>query len=262
VSVGDDMLADASTLVPARPRALVVSTAGAPDHGIPLALTAAGFLAYHEARADAAAAKLASVGPRVVVLVPASAGEVAPSLRSIRATSHGATLPVLVCATERDPALRAAARGPHFAILVVSPPDELRRDVVDVVRQLTSPPAGAGARPRLLVMDDDVAVRTLARSVFARAGYDVRLVGGVREALALLHDGDAFDAALLDLNLRDGNGFEVLRAIRERSDVPVLIFSAMGQAALVARAFDLGATDYIEKPFDPRELRARVARHL
>jgi DNA-binding response OmpR family regulator len=262
VRVDDDVLADASALVPARPRALIVSPAGAPDHGIPLALAASGFLAYHEASADAAAPKLASVAPRVVVLVPSSPGEVAASLRSIRSTEHGAKLPVLVCATESDQALLTAARREHFAILVVAPPDDLRRDVVEIVRQLSSSPPAEGARPRLLVMDDNVAVQALARSVFDRAGYDVRVVDGVREALALVHDGDAFDAALLDLNLPDGNGFEVLRAIRERSDVPVLIFSAMGQAALVARAFELGATDYIEKPFDPRALRARVARHL
>ncbi len=258
----DDLLADATALVAARPRVLVLAGRGAADHGIPVALAAGGFDAYHEAGAETAARKLASIEPRVVILLPSSAEEAEASLRAVRTAPRGAALPVLVCATERSEALLAAVQREHVGILVVGPPEVLRRDVVEVARDLAARPAPQAARPSLLVMDDNVAVQTLARSVFDRAGFDVRVVAGVRDALALVRDGSGFDAALLDLNLPDGSGFDVLRAIRERSDVPVVIFSAMGQAPLVARAFELGATDYIEKPFDPRELRARVVRHL
>lgn len=258
----DALLAETPDAATARPRVLVLSGPAAPYDGLPVDLAEHGFDAYHEARIGDAVRKLAAIDPCVLVLVPATPGEAEEALRTVRAAPRGARLPVLVCATERSDELLAAARREHVGILVVGAPEVLRRDVIEVVRDLAARPVHDARRPQLLVMDDNVAVQALTRNVFHRAGFDVRVVERVGDALELVRSGATFDAALLDLNLPDGSGFDVLRAIRERGATPVLIFSAMGQATLVARAFDLGATDYIEKPFDPRELRARVARHL
>ena len=63
---------------------------------------------------------------------------------------------------------------------------------------------------------------------------------------------------LLDLVLPGSDGIELMRAIREIADVPVIFLSAYGQDEVVARAFDLGAADYVVKPFSPTELAARI----
>jgi len=71
-------------------------------------------------------------------------------------------------------------------------------------------------------------------------------------------DAESPDLAILDINLPDGNGFDVCAAIRERSRIPVMMLTARGEEEDLVRALDLGADDYLTKPFSPRTLLARV----
>jgi DNA-binding response OmpR family regulator len=111
---------------------------------------------------------------------------------------------------------------------------------------------------RILVVDDDPSVRTALRLLLARDGYDTTLAGNGREALELLRGGASFDLVILDWVMPEMDGLETCQRIRERSMVPVLMVTARSAEADKVRVLDVGADDYITKPFGPRELLARV----
>lgn len=107
----------------------------------------------------------------------------------------------------------------------------------------------------LLVEDDPAIVRSL--SEFLRAeGFAVQTAAGQREAEALLGPG-AFDLLLVDLSLTDGSGYGVCAAAK-RHGLPVIFVTASGDEGSVVAGLDMGADDYIAKPFRPRELVSRV----
>lgn len=109
----------------------------------------------------------------------------------------------------------------------------------------------------VLTVDDDPGIlRTLAINLRAR-GYEVERAADGRSALQALHEREP-DLVLLDLGLPDLDGIEVLRRIREVSPVPVVVVSARREADDVVEALDLGADDYVTKPFDLEVLMARV----
>ena len=110
---------------------------------------------------------------------------------------------------------------------------------------------------RVLIIDDDAVVREVARAALERDGYIVHAAGGGSEGLAL---SAARSPALivLDLGLPDVAGEAVLQDVRRRSDVPILVLSARGRMEERVRGLDLGADDYLPKPFSPLELVARV----
>ena len=108
----------------------------------------------------------------------------------------------------------------------------------------------------LLVEDDGTIVATLSQ--FLRAeGFSVQTAPGQTQALAAL-DGAEFDLVLLDVGLRDGNGFSVCSAVKQRTKSAVIFLSASGDEYSVVTGLDLGADDYIAKPFRPRELISRI----
>ena len=110
---------------------------------------------------------------------------------------------------------------------------------------------------RVLVVDDEPhLLRTLAINLRARE-YTVETAGDGRSALQALHDGGA-DVVILDLGLPDLDGVEVLRRIRESFDVPVIVLSARTDSVDKVEALDLGADDYVTKPFAMDELLARI----
>ncbi len=110
---------------------------------------------------------------------------------------------------------------------------------------------------RVLVVDDDPAIqRTLAIGLRAR-GYDVVPARDGRTAVDACAD-DEPDVVLLDLGLPDLSGVEVLRKVRERSQVPVIVLSARHGSDDKVQALDVGADDYVTKPFGMDELLARV----
>jgi two-component system KDP operon response regulator KdpE len=109
----------------------------------------------------------------------------------------------------------------------------------------------------ILVVDDDPAiVRTLRINLRAR-DYDVQLAYDGRTALQILAE-EPPDAVLLDLGLPDIDGVGVLRRLREFSDVPVVVLSARHTSDDKVEALDLGADDYVTKPFGMEELLARI----
>ena len=116
-------------------------------------------------------------------------------------------------------------------------------------------------RPRILVVEDDLSVvQGLVRGLH-RAGFDVSVamdgVEGVRKALD-----EPFDLVVLDLMLPGKDGFEVLDGWRGRLSVPVLVLSARPELEARLRSFDLGAVDYVPKPFWMEELVARIRTRL
>jgi DNA-binding response OmpR family regulator len=115
----------------------------------------------------------------------------------------------------------------------------------------------------ILAIEDDWTVRTVLEHTLSSAGHQVEAVPGVVDGREKLAAG-RYDVVLLDLNLPDGNGLDLLRDIRSQhgSDVSVLVLSGMRQEEAVVRGLELGADDYVTKPFSPPELLARVARCL
>jgi len=112
-------------------------------------------------------------------------------------------------------------------------------------------------RRRILVCDDEPQILRALKVVLREAGFEPVPAETVEEAL----DAAAVrppDAAIVDLVLPDGDGVDVLRGLREWSQMPVIVLSAVGDEAAKVRALDAGADDYVTKPFGPRELVARL----
>jgi DNA-binding response OmpR family regulator len=109
----------------------------------------------------------------------------------------------------------------------------------------------------VLVVDDDVDVRSLVSELLARAGYSVSQAPNGREALRLLYD-QRPDLIVLDVSMPELDGWATLERIRELSDVPVVMLSALDAELEKVRAFRGGADDYVTKPFGRQELLARV----
>ena len=108
----------------------------------------------------------------------------------------------------------------------------------------------------LLVEDDKIIVASLSEYLNSE-GYLVRSVSGQAAAMKLLAEEKA-DLVLLDVSLAEGNGFAACRAIKAEFDVPVIFLTASGDEFSTVTGFDLGADDYIPKPFRPRELISRI----
>ncbi len=110
---------------------------------------------------------------------------------------------------------------------------------------------------RVLIIDDDTALAGLVVEYLKPLGFDVAVAGTAQDGLARLAR-EPFAAVLLDVMLPDTDGFEVCRRIRAGSDVPVLMLTARGQDEDRIVGLELGADDYLPKPFNPRELLARL----
>lgn len=109
---------------------------------------------------------------------------------------------------------------------------------------------------RLLVVEDDVRVGAALSAVLRSHGFEVRLVHSAQEALGSLADGP--DVVLLDLGLPDLDGFEVCARIRRTSSVPIICVTARAQPRARIHGLNLGADDYIVKPYNLAELIARI----
>ena len=112
-------------------------------------------------------------------------------------------------------------------------------------------------RTRILAVDDDPQTLRHVRDALTNAGYVPVVTGDPEEALSLVEANDPH-LVLLDLMLPGTDGIELMKEIREVSDVPVIFLSAYGQEETIARAFENGADDYVVKPFSPTELVARI----
>jgi two-component system KDP operon response regulator KdpE len=110
---------------------------------------------------------------------------------------------------------------------------------------------------RILLVDDEVAIQRAVGPLLRSRGYDVDVAGTGADALRLFADRPA-DLIVLDLGLPDLEGTEVCRRVRAQSAVPIVVLSARGAEADKVNALDLGADDYVTKPFGPEELLARI----
>ncbi|HMN71404.1 MAG TPA: response regulator transcription factor [Rhodoblastus sp.] len=113
------------------------------------------------------------------------------------------------------------------------------------------------SNPRILVVDDEPQIQRFLKVALAAAGYDALSAETGAQALKLFVN-KAPDVVVLDLGLPDRDGKDVLRDIRALSKVPVIILSARDREAEKIEALDLGADDYVEKPFGIGELMARL----
>ncbi len=114
---------------------------------------------------------------------------------------------------------------------------------------------------KILIIDDEAAIRRLLRGALERGGYGVVEGASARDALASLGI-DKPDLVLLDLGLPDRDGLELVPLIRSRSTARIIIVSARDQTEEKVAALDLGADDFVTKPFDTEELLARVRTSL
>ncbi|MFO1322355.1 MAG: response regulator transcription factor [Burkholderiales bacterium] len=110
---------------------------------------------------------------------------------------------------------------------------------------------------RLLMIEDDAALAAMVAEYLSRSGYETTVAATARDGLARVAR-ETFAAVLLDVMLPDGDGFDVCREIRARHDVPILMLTARGDPADRIVGLELGADDYLPKPFEPRELLARI----
>ena len=113
------------------------------------------------------------------------------------------------------------------------------------------------ARPRILVVDDDPQTLRYVRDVLSKAGYAPTVTADPEEVSRLMEHEEPH-LVLLDLMLPGTDGIVLMKAIHDMANVPVIFLSAYGQDQVVARAFEMGAVDYVVKPFSPTELAARI----
>lgn len=111
--------------------------------------------------------------------------------------------------------------------------------------------------PRILLVDDEVSIQRALGPLLQTHGYEVEVAGTGQNALKAAAERPP-DLIVLDLGLPDLDGSEVCRRIRETSKVPIVVLSARGGEADKVRALDLGADDFVTKPFGPEELLARI----
>ncbi|MBK8175856.1 MAG: response regulator transcription factor [Rhodospirillales bacterium] len=112
-------------------------------------------------------------------------------------------------------------------------------------------------KPRILVVDDEPDVREMIDEYLAAHGFIVVLAGGAADARTILKETDV-DLALLDVNMPGEDGFSLARHIREHGDCGIIMLTAASSVVDRIVGLEIGADDYIAKPFDPRELLARI----
>ncbi|PWJ50079.1 response regulator transcription factor [Faecalicatena contorta] len=114
---------------------------------------------------------------------------------------------------------------------------------------------------RILLVEDDKAIARNLVLLLQSEGFTVTHAPTQSDALAMLAR-NKFDLALVDISLPDGNGFTVCTEIKETQDIPVIFLTASGDESSVVTGLNIGADDYITKPFRPRELIARIGTAL
>jgi len=112
-------------------------------------------------------------------------------------------------------------------------------------------------QPGILVVEDETSIASFVAAYLKNAGYGVRTAATAQAAIAEMAS-EAPALIILDLNLPDGDGVELCRRIRKNSDVPILMLTARDEDVDKIIGLEVGADDYMTKPFNPRELVARV----
>lgn len=114
---------------------------------------------------------------------------------------------------------------------------------------------------RILIIEDDAEIVRHLELLLRDEGFSCIHAGTRQDALPLIAS-KPFDLALVDITLPDGNGYSLCTSIRQRGEIPVIFLTALGDEASTVAGFDLGASDYIAKPFRPLELISRIKNAL
>ncbi|MBR4744681.1 MAG: response regulator transcription factor [Oscillospiraceae bacterium] len=114
---------------------------------------------------------------------------------------------------------------------------------------------------RILLVEDEPAIVSSLSEYLTSEGFSVDHADGMKGTMEKLA-GSTFHLVLLDVSLADGNGFSVCSAIKGQYDIPVIFLTASGDEASIVTGLDLGADDYVAKPFRPRELVSRIRNAL
>lgn len=110
---------------------------------------------------------------------------------------------------------------------------------------------------KILLVEDDVSISKNLSRLLIKEGYEVTSAAGQKVALEKIESA-TFDLILLDISLPDGNGYAICTAIKQSSNIPVIFLTASDDESSVVTGLDLGADDYIIKPFRPMELLSRI----
>jgi two-component system OmpR family response regulator len=113
------------------------------------------------------------------------------------------------------------------------------------------------SKPHILVVDDDEDILSLLTGVFRKHGHPVTVAVNGRQMFAVL-DTQHIDLIVLDIMMQGDDGFSLCRKLRSRSTIPVIMLTAMSDHTDRVVGLEIGADDYLVKPFDPRELLARI----
>ncbi len=111
---------------------------------------------------------------------------------------------------------------------------------------------------KLLVVEDDKTISMGLSYYLEQEGFTVEVASSIVEAKEKLVDVDTFDLMLLDLSLPDGHGFDFYKEFRKKSETPVIFLTAVDDEISIVMGLDMGADDYITKPFKARELLSRI----
>ena len=156
--------------------------------------------------------------------------------------------------------IRAAAERLLLLIREGPAPEQARA----AAEEGTAAPEAARGQARVLVVDDNEGNRQMLRRRLERQGYTVEEAAGGRQALEALR-ASPYDVVLLDIMMPEVDGFQVLARMKEEPqlrELPVIVISALDEMKSVARSIEMGAEDYLFKPFDPVLLRARIGASL
>ena len=111
--------------------------------------------------------------------------------------------------------------------------------------------------PKILLIEDDEQLARFLMRFLNSEGYTTDYANGQRDGIRLFEE-NTYDCVLLDISLKDGNGYSVCAAIKAQNDTPVIFITASADEACTVAGFEIGADDYIGKPFGTRELLARM----
>ncbi len=115
---------------------------------------------------------------------------------------------------------------------------------------------------RILIIEDDPTIQMGLSYYLTQEGFAVDVAGSCEETKALLEKSEDYQLALLDLSLPDGNGFDLFQEIRKKIFLPVIFLTAVDDEVSIVMGLDMGAEDYVVKPFKARELLSRIKRVL
>jgi len=112
-------------------------------------------------------------------------------------------------------------------------------------------------KPKILIIEDEPAIADTIQYALETEGFETRTLSAGRPALNLLSE-NSFDLIILDIGLPDINGMELCKAIREKNTLPIIFLTARSDEVDRVVGLEIGADDYVVKPFSPRELSARI----